>query len=461
MNPSLLWIGIFITYAVYTWVLVRFCSRWLGGARTKEWVVVSLLLAAYISLALPYEAYHIPYILYAFLRHLLFLGLVLFLFHGNKEKKLLVTVVLITMEELALNFSNSFFSCLLILFLKQTGLDMNLMFDSWLSRGIDWGGLCIAILAVCLLSKALTSVFFQKTPKEYLALSIPFLFMIAVIDIVNFGASNGIVVVSGVIGAEYGRIWYNALFSHMALCLLTALLACMAGGYLWTMERIRREQRKKEQYRSQAAFYKMLEEQYTQMERLRHDMKNHVIGLQGLWESRDWEKMGSYLNHMLEAGNLGSREAVTGNQAVDALLYRKQKQAEEQQILWECDAHIPKNCGIEEFDLCVLLGNALDNALAACERIPEKREKWIQIQLHRIKNCLLFEVRNSMEPLSGGSHAATGAQTAGGHGIGLLNINDTVQKYHGVVNTEVLEKEYVISILLPMQESVYDNKETV
>ena len=57
---------------------------------------------------------------------------------------------------------------------------------------------------------------------------------------------------------------------------------------------------------------------------------------------------------------------LTGNKAVDALLYQKRKQAEEEDIKWECDMQMPKECCINEFDLCVLIGNILDNALEAC-----------------------------------------------------------------------------------------------
>lgn len=52
----------------------------------------------------------------------------------------------------------------------------------------------------------------------------------------------------------------------------------------------------------------MLEEQYSQAERLRHDMKNHVIALSGLLEIRDWEKLSEYLDNMRESGGIGKGE---------------------------------------------------------------------------------------------------------------------------------------------------------
>ena len=106
------------------------------------------------------------------------------------------------------------------------------------------------------------------------------------------------------------------------------------------------------------------------MERLRHDMKNHIIALGGLLENKEWEKMRSYLKNMEEGAGIRTGEEVTGNQVVDALLEQKRKAAEEKNILWECDVQVPKSRCISEFDLCVLFGNILDNALEACERLP-------------------------------------------------------------------------------------------
>ena len=72
----------------------------------------------------------------------------------------------------------------------------------------------------------------------------------------------------------------------------------------------------------------MLAEQYRQSERLRHDMKNHIIALSALSRNQEWEKIDGYLRNMgdivLDAGG-----DMTGNKAVDALLYQKRKRAEE------------------------------------------------------------------------------------------------------------------------------------
>ena len=149
------------------------------------------------------------------------------------------------------------------------------------------------------------------------------------------------------------------------------------------------EQEKSGLYDSQIAVYKMLAEQHRQSERLRHDMKNHIIALSALSRNKEWEKIDGYLRNMEDMA-LDIDEDMTGNKAVDALLYQKKKQAEEGNISWECDVQIPKGCCINEFDLCVLFGNILDNSLEACGRMREDECRFINIQAKTVKKCFLI-----------------------------------------------------------------------
>lgn len=131
--------------------------------------------------------------------------------------------------------------------------------------------------------------------------------------------------------------------------------------YVLGMNRIYLEQEKSSRYRLQNTVCQMITEQYQQSERLRHDMKNHIVVLSALVQNKEWEKMGDYLKKMEDSG-MDAGGDLTGNKAVDALLYQKRKRAEETDIDWECDMQMPKGGYISEFDLCVLFGNLLDNA---------------------------------------------------------------------------------------------------
>ena len=277
-----------------------------------------------------------------------------------------------------------------------------------------------------------------------------------VFDVADWGACNGIMVRSG---GGMG-VYYDQIFSHAGFCVFSALSIFAAGFYVYGMDRIYFEQEKSGRYHLQIAVYKMLEEQYRQSERLRHDVKNHIVALSGLFENEEWDKLGGYLKKMGSCG-IAADGDMTGNKAVDALLHQKRKWAKREGIRWECDVQIPKVCSINEFDLCVLFGNILDNALEACEKLKCGEERYVNIQAKNIKKCFLLEVKNSRDRTEKYEDGFSNKGNPKEHGIGLWNVKDVVQRYNGAVNIEDENGIFVISILLPFNDAAYDNKQTV
>ena len=190
--------------------------------------------------------------------------------------------------------------------------------------------------------------------------------------------------------------------------------------------------------------------------------------------------MGDYLKKMEDSIGLGTGEEITGNRVVDVLLNEKRNIAETKHIRWECDVQIPEICKVHEFDLCVLFGNILDNAVEACERAQAglayghvsdgNGQQFIQVQAKAVKGCFLMEVKNSMEireqekdkqEKRKQERDGIGLRKQERHGIGLLNIRDVVQKYNGVMNIEVQEGIFAISLLLPLSDTVHDRKRAI
>ena len=372
-----------------------------------------------------------------------------------RAASMLVTVI--TLASLADIFADSLFSCLLLVW-KHTVGHIDVPFfteeESVLSGQISFA---IAIVSVYVMRKRIGTVFRGKPWRWYAVLTLPLLVVEAVIFMANWGASHGVLFRSG---GNMG-LYYDQIFSYVGWGILSALSMFGAGVYVFGMDHIYLEQKKAAQYQSQAAVYQMIEQQYSQAERLRHDLKNHVLALRGLWEERAWDKLGDYLKRMEDSAQFGANEEATGNRAVDALLFQKRKMAEDRQIVWECDVQIPKRCRISEFDLCVLFGNILDNAVEACMRLQQGereagRRPFINVQARTVKKCFLLEVRNSMREAEKQGNRFVEKENLQGHGIGLLNVGDVVRGYDGVMNTEMQNGVFDISVLLPIGVSAYD-----
>lgn len=449
-----------LCFCGYIWANMRFCKRYLKISKGRELIFTALFFSGWV-LGTMNEQYTVSYMVLAMLHHIFFVGLVVLLFHGDVGKKISVAAILLTVTTLAGNFFTSFFSCVALIWQHMVNHVLEPIIAGRAYSVINNIVLIIEIAIICWLTKSLCSVFYDKTRRWYVTLAVLLFAFTAMIDVANWGSSNGIMVRSG---GNMG-LFYDQLFSHAEILALTALSMFAAGFYVFGMNRIDLEQKKAAQYHSQVLTYKMLEQQYSRSERLRHDMKNHIIALSGLLEDKEWEKMNDYLNKMRDSANLGTGEELTGSRVVDALLYQKREKAEQQGILWQCDVQIPKLCGMEEFDLCILFGNILDNAVNACEAMESSMAKqglqrFIDIQGKTVKKCFLLEVKNSIR-IKDKNQAGTAYQKKQHWGTGLLNVNDVVQKYNGAINMEVEKNIFSISILIPLADAVHDSRQAI
>ena len=435
----------------YTWAINKFCKKHFEITAFKERIFVILLFISMFLAGIVYTRYSIPHIIYILTDHLLIIALVLLFFEADTGKKIFAASVLIAAQIMLGNFCESSLCCLALFLLHTLKGIAEPFLSGWHVFLID----CVRIAAVTLaiygmsISRQFISVFRDKTRKWYVVSAIPLLTMTVVIDVASWGATRGILVRSG----GLLNLYYDQLFSHAEFCILAALAMFASGFYVLGMNRIDLEQRKNGQYHSQITSYQILWEQYSQAERLRHDMQNHIIALSGLLENKDFAKMGEYLKNMESSGKLGGSEEISGNKVVDALLYQKKTRAEQTNTLWECDVQMPKICYINEFDLCILFGNILDNAIKACEKLHDHANRFINIQAKPVKHCFLLEVKNGTDTANKPQKGYTNKENLYGHGLGLLNVGDVVHKYNGVMNIEVKDGVFTISLLIPMYDA--------
>lgn len=450
---DIFWILVF--YLSYAGCCSCFLKRHLQGTYSEAGAFAGILFCCYAGVAVYSQSRGIPYLFYAMLCHVAFVVSAMVIFRGEREKKLLAAVALLVLTELVRNFSESFFSCLRLVLACGIPAHGRTMTEQ--IRSSRWGERILMVIihttslaVIPFFSKSLEPVFANKRRSFYLCLTVPLVCLILLTDLINWAASNGIVV------HDWGRygLYENQLFSHSAVCLFTGLAMAAAGAFVFGMERADREERMGEEYCSQVWYYQMMEEQYGQMECLRHDMKNHVLVLGNLVGNRQWEKAGSYLREMAETGGVEAADEVTGSLAMDALFYHKRRQAMEWGIRWQCDARLPAGWPVREIDLCVIVGNILDNALESCFRLQERgakarEESFVRIYVGTVKKCLLLEVKNSTDQEDGWKPGRDKRKTRGERGLGLENIRAAAAVYNGVVHTEVENGVFTTSVLLP------------
>ena len=172
---------------------------------------------------------------------------------------------------------------------------------------------------------------------------------------------------------------------------------------------------------------------YEQTKAFRHDIKNHLSVLDGLLRSGDLEESREYLKKLEAVSEALSFPYQTGNPVVDILLGEKLGLAKE--IAAEVSLVLPKPCGIDDFDLCVLFANALDNAIAACRGSVGAKAIRISGKQQGDFYMLTFENTCSDGPLPPA-------------GTGLSNIKAVAEKYHGAILAEKADQQFSLNVLL-------------
>ena len=197
--------------------------------------------------------------------------------------------------------------------------------------------------------------------------------------------------------------------------------------------------------------YREVDTMYKKMRGWRHDYRNHISVMKNLYRQGNFDELGEYLD-MLET-DLSTVDTVvkTGNPVADAILNSKLNLAMSKGVPVKTSVHIPMRLSIPELDLCVILGNLLDNAIDASLTLPQG-ERMVRIYMDIKETHLYISVTNlcngkKMTKVNGRFLSRRGD----GHGFGLIRIDNIVEKYGGYVNRNSEDGAFTTEILLPLQ----------
>lgn len=187
----------------------------------------------------------------------------------------------------------------------------------------------------------------------------------------------------------------------------------------------------------QKQYVEEAEAHYKSTTSLRHDMKNHILIIKGLLENGDFEKAKTYIEEMNITASGLSFPFQTGNPVVNILLENKAALAAGNNITLNSSLAIPAKCSISDMDFCIILSNALDNAIHACKKLKPDRDKYINISGHIQEDLFLIEIENTF---NGNPHFK--------YDIGLTNIKLVAEKHSGSVDISADNNTFCLSILL-------------
>lgn len=186
---------------------------------------------------------------------------------------------------------------------------------------------------------------------------------------------------------------------------------------------------------NQVIHYQDLYKYQNEMRIFRHDIRNRLVSLIGLLKQSQTEKaiqeMESNLNWINE---MNDNIVNSGNPVIDAILQSKLRDAKEKGISIEIFIRFSADVEIDEIELGIILGNALDNAIEAVEKIADGENKTIQFKLISTKDRISISIENPVKDNVDVNNLSTTKVNKIFHGYGVERIKQIARKYDGFAN---------------------------
>lgn len=192
-----------------------------------------------------------------------------------------------------------------------------------------------------------------------------------------------------------------------------------------------------------------VEGMYLKMRGWRHDYHNHIQALQASMALGRYDEVNAYLRQLNDELTQVDTTVKTGRVMVDAILNGKLNLAAGNQIPVHVKATLPAGVTVSDLDLCVIIGNLLDNAVEENRKLPVE-ERFLRIYMSKKNTQLYLAVTNAAgkkQTKRGGLFASSKGTD---HGFGLARVNALVKKYGGIFLVDSEDGGFTAEILIPL-----------
>lgn len=197
----------------------------------------------------------------------------------------------------------------------------------------------------------------------------------------------------------------------------------------------------------QLTHYQHLNDVYKNLRHFKHDYDNLRIGLQSFLSAGDIIGAETFLN---QCNNLIDNEYTlkyTGHPIVNALITEKLYSVKNHYIKIQFTGIIPLNF-LTSTDICIIFGNALDNAIESCLKISNKKDRIITIEVSQKQNVLFISISNptDKEVIINKNSIVSTKEVLDDHGLGLYSIKNVVKKYNGYIHLNYSNHTFVLDL---------------
>lgn len=192
------------------------------------------------------------------------------------------------------------------------------------------------------------------------------------------------------------------------------------------------------QLEAQQKYYEQFERYEKEIRQQKHDLKNFLFGVLASEDSEMRDRIRKKTEEIESSGAI----IYTENEVLQLLLTAKLDQIDIPGQSLEINCQIPRALGIENTDLAIIVGNLLDNAVEALEKLPvQGRLLHVDFQHYPARTSL--KITNSFNMTEKRAYRRD-------RGIGLKSVREIVDRYEGLYEANQEGRLYTVEIILPL-----------
>lgn len=226
----------------------------------------------------------------------------------------------------------------------------------------------------------------------------------------------------------------------------------VCGILIFNMSKQVETEKKLAQMKNEQA--ELLEKDYTELNnayatnaKLFHDFHNHIEMIRQLVSDEKYADAIGYLDELQAPVKELTDSKWTGDNTIDYLINTKVASANKNNVDIQIQIEYPRHANLKSADMCAIIGNLMDNALEAVNKVSDDDKRFINLTIRRINQILVIKVENGYEAeLRTIDGQLKTTKTEGGiHGWGIKSVRAAVEKYEGTV--QIAQEDQIFKVV--------------
>lgn len=196
--------------------------------------------------------------------------------------------------------------------------------------------------------------------------------------------------------------------------------------------------------------YSEKKKQFERIAQVSHDIRNHLMHIAFHIKNEKYSKAKNYIEKIVSRLDILPGSMILTNDNLNFIINSKIEEAKRRGIRVTAQIEDIKDCVIEDYDLCSLLGNILDNAMESAEN---ELVKHIMIEIYNLSGYQVYFIKNRIEKsvLTHNMALITNKKDKENHGYGMKQIQTIIDNYQGYIDIYEQGKFFNVKVLIPRE----------